>query len=508
MRHHQSTAGDTRRSAPRSENHPGARRAALALVGVVVAGAAVIAGIGFTGSYAAVKRLAQHKGFGAFSGVFPIGIDAGIVVLLALDLLLTWRRMPYPLLRQTAWLLTAATIAFNAASAWPDPLGVGMHAVIPVLFIVVMEAGRHAIGRTADITADRHMEGVRLIRWLLAPVPTFRLWRRMKLWEIRSYEDIIAMERNRMVYREHLAAKHGRNWKRRASLEEMMPLRLARFGVPVPEIATALPPELESGRSKVEPESSTAAPAVEPMVESVPMAVEPVPVTAPVEAAVPLPQAPARPVVEDGRGWEELQRGAAVGIADGGSSGLPERVRERVHPLFAGAVSPAEADSWRVPVVHARVPSTPEAGVLGGTVSPAAAEAAAAVARASEAARRAVEAEADPASVHVTAPLSNDEEEWAGELETAGSDYAESYTEVFPDSEPEMAAEPAYPTGRSGLEQLYWQLDEWERGAPASTLARELGPRVGLTEGTARKYIGEFRRSPEAGSTPAAETTG
>jgi hypothetical protein len=60
--------------------------------------------------------------------VFSIGIDAGICVLLALDLLLTWIRIPFPLLRQTAWLLTAATIAFNGAAAWPDPLGVGMHA--------------------------------------------------------------------------------------------------------------------------------------------------------------------------------------------------------------------------------------------------------------------------------------------------------------------------------------------------------------------------------------------
>src|SRR5690242_2438867 len=161
------------------------------LIGVVVAGALIIAGIGFAGSYAAVRALAIKKGFGNFSYVFPIGIDAGICVLLALDLLLTWIRIPFPLLRQTAWLLTAATIAFNGAAAWPDPLGVGMHAVIPVLFVVAVEAARHAIGRIADITADKHMEGVRLTRWLLSPVPTFLLWRRMKLWELRSYDQVI-----------------------------------------------------------------------------------------------------------------------------------------------------------------------------------------------------------------------------------------------------------------------------------------------------------------------------
>jgi len=126
------------------------------LIGVVVSGAVIIAGIGFAGSYAAVRELAIKKGFGNFSYVFPIGIDAGICVLLALDLLLTWIRIPFPLLRQTAWLLTAATIAFNGAAAWPDPLGVGMHAVIPVLFVVSVEAARHAIGRCGAGRAHQH----------------------------------------------------------------------------------------------------------------------------------------------------------------------------------------------------------------------------------------------------------------------------------------------------------------------------------------------------------------
>ncbi|MFJ5215408.1 DUF2637 domain-containing protein [Streptomyces sp. NPDC088354] len=205
------------------------------LVGVVVAGAVIIAAIGFAGSYAAVRELALAKGFGWFANVFPIGVDAGIVVLLALDLLLTWLRIPFPLLRQTAWLLTAATIAFNGAAAWPDPLGVGMHGIIPILFVVSVEAARHAIGRVADITADKHMESVRLARWLLAPLPTFRLWRRMKLWELRSYDEVIRLEQERLVYQARLRARYGRAWRRKAPVESLMPLRLARFGVPLTE---------------------------------------------------------------------------------------------------------------------------------------------------------------------------------------------------------------------------------------------------------------------------------
>ncbi|WP_399195026.1 DUF2637 domain-containing protein [Streptomyces sp. WAC 01325] len=199
----------------------------------------MIAAIGFAGSYTAVRELARKKGFGDFSYAFPIGVDAGICVLLALDLLLTWTRIPFPLLRQTAWLLTAATIAFNGAAAWPDPLGVGMHAVIPVLFVVAVEAARHAIGRIADITADKHMEGVRLTRWVLSPLPTFLLWRRMKLWELRSYEQVIRLEQERLVYQASLRSRFGRGWRRKAPVESLMPLRLARYGVPLSETAPA-----------------------------------------------------------------------------------------------------------------------------------------------------------------------------------------------------------------------------------------------------------------------------
>ncbi|KJS54324.1 hypothetical protein VM98_19685 [Streptomyces rubellomurinus subsp. indigoferus] len=248
---------------------PTLTKAHRGLLGLVAAGACIISGIGFAGSYNAVRELAEKKGFGAFSYAFPIGVDAGIVVLLALDLVLTWLRIPFPMLRQTAWLLTVATIAFNAAASWGDPLGMGMHAVIPVLFVVVVEASRHAVGRIAAITADRHMESVRVMRWILSPVPTFRLWRRMKLWELRSYDEVIRLEQNRLVYRAQLRFRYGRGWRRSAPIQALLPLKLAKFGVPLDpslldrlddegreleakEVATTAQAELEAGEPELQ----------------------------------------------------------------------------------------------------------------------------------------------------------------------------------------------------------------------------------------------------------------
>lgn len=240
------------------------------LVIAVAVGAAVIAAIGFVGSYAAVAKLAKAKGFGDFATIFPIGIDAGILVLLALDLLLTWLRMPLAMLRQTAWLLTAATIAFNGAAAWPDQIGTGMHAVIPILFVVVVEAARHAIGRTAAITAGRHMESVRLVRWLLDPISTFRLWRRMKLWELRSYDDVIKLEQSRLVERARLRARYGWRWRSKAPVSAVMALRLTRYGREIAPVSGVLDIEPAPAHPEL--------PAAQPVVSREPDPVEPEPV--------------------------------------------------------------------------------------------------------------------------------------------------------------------------------------------------------------------------------------
>ncbi|MFE5587329.1 DUF2637 domain-containing protein [Kitasatospora sp. NPDC056531] len=202
------------------------------MIAFVAVGATLIALIGLGGSYLAVRDVAVQQGMGRFAPVFPIGVDAGIVVLLALDLLLTWLRIPFPLLRPTAWLLTVATIAFNASASWPDPLGTGMHSVIPVLFIIISEAARHAVARLAKLSSDRTIEKVRLMRWILAPRQTWAMWRRMQLWEIRSVDDAIQLEQARLAYVTLLEdAPRGKGEKLPAAAH--LPLKLNKLGVPI-----------------------------------------------------------------------------------------------------------------------------------------------------------------------------------------------------------------------------------------------------------------------------------
>lgn len=227
-----------------SASEKAARRSGRALTIVASVGGVILAGIGFTGSYDTLKTLAFDHGFGDFSYAFPIGVDAGIVVLYALDLYLIRRHTPWPMLRTLAHLLTAATIVFNAAAApgpvSADPIGTAMHAVIPLMFIAAVEAARRLVVRASDIEAGRDSQTIPAARWALAPAATTALWRRMKLWDMASYQETIQIEQERTVYQAMLQRKYGRAWRRRAKADELLPLTMARYGLTVDE-ALALP---------------------------------------------------------------------------------------------------------------------------------------------------------------------------------------------------------------------------------------------------------------------------
>ncbi|WP_329156068.1 DUF2637 domain-containing protein (plasmid) [Streptomyces sp. NBC_01456] len=203
--------------------------------GVIGFGSLLIALTGFVGSYTAVRDLAVEKGFGWFATLFPLGIDIGIIVMLSLDLALTWVDLRYPLLRHIAWLLTIATVAFNAMAAYPDILASTMHATIPLLFIAITEAVRHAVETATARDAGREDFALSLGRWVLAPWSTWLIWRSRKLWPstIPSYEVALELYQEKLEYRQELRDAYGWRWRRKARREELRPLRRSRLGYAV-----------------------------------------------------------------------------------------------------------------------------------------------------------------------------------------------------------------------------------------------------------------------------------
>ncbi|QDN84373.1 DUF2637 domain-containing protein [Streptomyces sp. RLB3-6] len=228
-------------------------RGGLLASAVLVAVAAIaLAVIGFTGSYRSVRELALGWGWGWFSYVFPVGIDVGIIGLIAADLFLCAIRTPAPILRWFAWTLTVATVTFNAASGWPadgnagwdDLIEAAAHATMPGLVVVITEALRRAIARRARIADGREFEPLGLARWILAPYPTFAMWRRMHLWDVYTRAEALALERDRLTLRDELRDQYGRKWKKEASTAELRAMRDANRCLPIPAhlIANAVEP--------------------------------------------------------------------------------------------------------------------------------------------------------------------------------------------------------------------------------------------------------------------------
>ncbi|MGW3154573.1 DUF2637 domain-containing protein [Streptomyces sp. NPDC001089] len=225
----------------------------LAAAAVVATAATVLAVIGFTGSYRSVRQLALGWGWGWFSYVFPVGIDVGIIGLIAADLFLCAIRAPAPILRWFAWVLTVATVVFNASSGWPangdagwmDYVEAAAHATMPGLVVVITEALRRAIARRARIADGHQFEPLGIARWFLAPFATFGLWRRMRLWDVYTRTAALDLERDRLTLRDELRDKYGKQWKKKARPAELRAMRDARRGLPIPAhlIANAeLPP--------------------------------------------------------------------------------------------------------------------------------------------------------------------------------------------------------------------------------------------------------------------------
>ncbi|MGY1502886.1 DUF2637 domain-containing protein [Streptomyces sp. QTS52] len=207
--------------------------------GLTALGGVAVGGLGFYASFDAVSKAAASWGF-TEPWVLPTAIDSAIPVFTGAYLFLIRMDMPLWWARLVPWALSLITCALNVASG--DSLWSRVsHAAMSLLWVAVSEIAAHiyAVRIGAATGRGRRMEKVRWARWMLSPLPTFLLWRRMQLWEERSYETALLLERGRIVYQAQLHGRFGRAWRRKAPVASLLPLRLVGAGVPLAETAPA-----------------------------------------------------------------------------------------------------------------------------------------------------------------------------------------------------------------------------------------------------------------------------
>jgi hypothetical protein len=196
---------------------------AVAIVGPLVCALGVLGGIG---SFATVRHLATPW-FGGQAWIVPVGVDVGILALLAWDLLAEYLGLSWPLLRWAAWTFIATTVYLNIAAAHGNVTASIMHAAMPVLFVTVVEGIRHLIRQCTGMVTGTRIERIPVSRWLLAPRTSFLLVRRMVLWHVTSYRDGLQLEFQRSVQVAQLQERYGRwLWRWRAPLPDRLALRL------------------------------------------------------------------------------------------------------------------------------------------------------------------------------------------------------------------------------------------------------------------------------------------
>jgi hypothetical protein len=266
----EAAAADDAERTPTADDKP-ARRRRLTTIMWVVAGVAALAGllvaaVGFALSYNALVQAARGWGFGPKgSYAFPIGVDGLIVALYSIALVLAWRRMPKPMLLVAAHATTGVTIVLNilaAADSAPGSPGVWQvaqtdpgrllsHAAMPAAYVLLTEAARHLITRTARLESGER--GLTLADWLLRFPTTWWVFRTAKTYPM-SYADARKMRRDLAIhrvwiqYREEIEAARREAAERDEEFSEhdtvtvldRLPDLLAPYGVGVEE-ALALP---------------------------------------------------------------------------------------------------------------------------------------------------------------------------------------------------------------------------------------------------------------------------
>ncbi|MFG2265164.1 DUF2637 domain-containing protein [Streptomyces sp. NPDC048720] len=217
----------------------------MGLAGLGALAAAGVGALGLIASFDAVSSAAARWGFGE-PWMLPVGIDVAIPVFTVANLLLIRMDMALAWVRFVPWALTLVTCGLNVAAGHTLWAKVA-HGTMPLLWVVFSEIGAHVYAVRIGAATGRRMEKVRFSRWVLAPLSTFVLWRRMTLWEITSYSEALKRECERQLARARLRERHGRRWRSKTPRPERVLLKLGELAAasedvpPVPQQQTEKP---------------------------------------------------------------------------------------------------------------------------------------------------------------------------------------------------------------------------------------------------------------------------
>lgn len=202
-------------------------------VAVGVTGSA-LGSIGLALSFLTVKSIAAALGMPGDPALYPIAVDVGILAFLGGDLLFVYLNRPLWFLRPLAWILTGFTVWANFHGGASDAVDTaalarigmdaatahhvqaGLHVVMPTMWVVLLEALRSSLLRGRRRASGQTSTAIPVVRWLLSPIRTVLLYRRMRLWGVESYQLALALEAARLHGIDIVRARLDGRWRRLA----------------------------------------------------------------------------------------------------------------------------------------------------------------------------------------------------------------------------------------------------------------------------------------------------
>ncbi|WP_326817934.1 DUF2637 domain-containing protein [Streptomyces sp. NBC_01762] len=237
---------------------PPLTRPEMGLAGLGALAAAGVGALGLISSFDAVSAAALRWGFGE-PWMVPVGMDVSIPVFSVANLLLIRMDMALAWVRFVPWVLTLVTCGLNVSAGHGTWAKVA-HGTMPLLWVVFSEIGAHIYAVRIGAVTGRRMDKIRASRWLLAFPSTFALWRRMTLWEITSYSDALARERERQLARAELRERHGRLWRSKTPRPERVLMKLGELNPPSEAEPPTEKPE-QNGGPETKPKPTAKRPA-------------------------------------------------------------------------------------------------------------------------------------------------------------------------------------------------------------------------------------------------------
>jgi hypothetical protein len=200
-------------------------KVSLCLLALVALALAVMS---FKGMFTAVRHAVQPY-FGKDAWMVPVGTDLGIFFFACADVWLEAHRMQLWWVRWFILSLIGLQLGLNIGAAHGDPLGSAAHAVLPVVFVGIIEFWRYLIRKRRNLIHQSDRERIPFARWVADFKGSRDLRGRMVLWDIKQYKVALAMRQQ--VLRAEAALKEifGDKWKKKAPQDLVMMLNTSEY---------------------------------------------------------------------------------------------------------------------------------------------------------------------------------------------------------------------------------------------------------------------------------------